>query len=147
MAIEGKDRKAFYQMQVLADSAFIFLVVKLKVQKAKSIDTVGEIEKFDNVESVFPMIEKQLLASSGRAAEGAMVRGMRKEDILNKETLKNGMLNVNMEEFTGNNVIILRCKRTASKSDFRKAAYHGCIHYLQGYSYSNKPPLDSIPTL
>ena len=67
---------------------------------------VGEIEKFDNVESVFPMIEKQLLASSGRAAEGAMVRGMRKEDILNKETLKNGMLNVNMEEFTGNNVII-----------------------------------------
>lgn len=38
MAIEGKDRKAFYQMQVLADSAFIFLVVKLKVQKAKSID-------------------------------------------------------------------------------------------------------------
>lgn len=35
MAIEGKDRKAFYQMQVLADSAFIFLVVKLKVQKAK----------------------------------------------------------------------------------------------------------------
>ena len=79
---------------------------KAREVRARISQAVGEIEKFDNVESVFPMIEKQLLASSGRAAEGAMVRGMRKEDILNKETLKNGMLNVNMEEFTGNNVII-----------------------------------------
>ncbi len=66
----------------------------------------AEIAQFDNVQNVFPMIEKQLLASSGRAAEGAMVRGMRKEDILNKETLKNSMLHVNMAEFSGNNVII-----------------------------------------
>lgn len=47
----------------------------------------------------------------------------------------------------GSMLIFCDVKRTASKSDFRKAAYHGCIHYLQGYSYSNKPPLDSIPTL
>lgn len=67
---------------------------------------IGDIEKFDNVETAFPMIEKQLLASSGRAAEGAMVRGMRKEDILRKTTLKNGMAGVNMDEFEGDNVII-----------------------------------------
>lgn len=36
MVIDGRDRKAFYQMQALADSAFVPLVVKLKVQKAKS---------------------------------------------------------------------------------------------------------------
>lgn len=38
MVIDGRDRKAFYQMQALADLAFIPLVVKLKVQKAKSTD-------------------------------------------------------------------------------------------------------------
>ena len=67
---------------------------------------VNDIATFDNVQTVFPMIEKQLLASSGRAAEGAMVRGMRKEDINKKETLKNGMLNIDMSKFEGNSVII-----------------------------------------
>lgn len=67
---------------------------------------VNDIAAFDNVQTVFPMIEKQLLASSGRAAEGAMVRGMRKEDIVKKETLKNGMLNIDMSKFEGNSVII-----------------------------------------
>lgn len=67
---------------------------------------VNDIATFDNVQTVFPMIEKQLLASSGRAAEGAMVRGMRKEDINKKETLKNGMLNIDMNKFEGNSVII-----------------------------------------
>ena len=67
---------------------------------------VRDISGFENVEMAFPMIEKQLLASSGRAAEGAMVRGMLKEDILRKETLKNGMLNIDMNQFEGNSVII-----------------------------------------
>ena len=67
---------------------------------------VNDIAAFDNVQTVFPMIEKQLLASSGRAAEGAMVRGMRKEDIEKKQTLKNGMLNIDMSKFEGNVVII-----------------------------------------
>ena len=52
------------------------------------------------------MIEKQILASSGRAAEGAMVRGMQKEDILAKKTLINGMQNNCINEFEGNNVIV-----------------------------------------
>lgn len=67
---------------------------------------ISEIEGFENVKTAFPMIEKQLLASSGRAAEGAMIRGMRKDDIARKETLKNGMLDINMDEFEGDNVIV-----------------------------------------
>ncbi len=67
---------------------------------------VEEIAEFDNVQNVFPMIEKQILASSGRAAEGAMVRGMQKEDILAKKTLINGMQNNCINEFEGNNVIV-----------------------------------------
>lgn len=67
---------------------------------------IDDIVKFDNVESAIPMIEKQLLASSGRAAEGAMVRGIRKEDILLKPTLSKGMFNVNLNEFEGDNVLV-----------------------------------------
>lgn len=65
-----------------------------------------EIDGIDNVELVIPLIEKQLLVSSGRAAEGAMVRGIRAEDINKKETLRNGMTTVNLDDFTGNSVLV-----------------------------------------
>lgn len=65
-----------------------------------------EIDGIDNVELVIPLIEKQLLISSGRAAEGAMVRGIRAEDIEKKETLRNGMTTVNLDDFTGNSVLV-----------------------------------------
>lgn len=67
---------------------------------------VKEIDAIDNVELVLPLIEKQLLVSSGRAAEGAMVRGIRAEDIDKKETLRKGMTTVNPDDFTGNNVLV-----------------------------------------
>ena len=67
---------------------------------------IKDISQIDNVEQVIPLIEKQLLVSSGRAAEGAMVRGMRPDDIRQKETLYNGMATINLEEFSGNNVIV-----------------------------------------
>lgn len=65
-----------------------------------------EIDGIDNVGLVIPLIEKQLLVSSGRAAEGAMVRGIRAEDIKKKETLRNGMTTVNLDDFTGNSVLV-----------------------------------------
>lgn len=65
-----------------------------------------DIDGIDNVELVIPLIEKQLLVSSGRAAEGAMVRGIRAEDINKKETLRNGMTTVNLDDFTGNSVLV-----------------------------------------
>lgn len=65
-----------------------------------------EIDGIDNVGLVIPLIEKQLLVSSGRAAEGAMVRGIRAEDIEKKETLRNGMTTVNLDDFTGNSVLV-----------------------------------------
>lgn len=67
---------------------------------------VKEIDAIDNVELVLPLIEKQLLVSSGRAAEGAMVRGIRAEDIDKKETLRKGMTTVNPDDFAGNNVLV-----------------------------------------
>ncbi len=67
---------------------------------------IADINLIDNVEQAIPMIEKQLLVSSGRAAEGAMIRGLRREDIENKETLRNGVAAINMDEFVENNVLV-----------------------------------------
>ena len=67
---------------------------------------IEDINSLDNVEIAIPLIEKQLLVSSGRAAEGAMVRGIRREDIEKKQTIRNGMLDINLDEFEGNNVLV-----------------------------------------
>lgn len=67
---------------------------------------IVDIQNFDNVELVIPMIERQLLISSGSAAEGAMVRGIEKDDLLKKKILKDSVASINMEEFQGNNVIL-----------------------------------------
>lgn len=67
---------------------------------------VKDIAEFDDVKTVIPMIENQLLVSSGKAAEGAMVRGISKEDILKKDILRNSLKNIDMSRFEGNNVII-----------------------------------------
>ena len=45
---------------------------------------VKDIAEFDDVKSVIPMVENQLLVSAGKAAEGAMVRGISKDDLLKK---------------------------------------------------------------
>lgn len=69
-------------------------------------EAVGEISQFPNVNLVIPMIENQLLVSSGAAAEGAMVRGIAKDDLLKKEILRNSVVKIDMEKFAGNNVIL-----------------------------------------
>ena len=45
---------------------------------------VKDIAEFDDVKSVIPMVENQLLVSAGKAAEGAMVRDSLKELNLEK---------------------------------------------------------------
>ena len=67
---------------------------------------IKDINALDNVEIAIPLIEKQLLVSSGRAAEGAMVRGIMREDIELKKTLRDGMVGVNLDEFDGDNVLV-----------------------------------------
>lgn len=67
---------------------------------------VKDISGFEHVNLVIPMIENQLLVSAGKAAEGAMVRGIEKDDLLKKEVLKNAVANVDMNKFQGDNVIV-----------------------------------------
>ncbi len=67
---------------------------------------VKEIGEFEHVKFVIPMIENQLLVSAGKAAEGAMVRGISRQDLLLRPVLKTALSLVNMEEFEGNSVVV-----------------------------------------
>lgn len=65
-----------------------------------------DLSEIEHVKLVVPMIEGQLLVSAGKAAEGAMVRGMATEDLLKKPILKEAFKKVNLEDFVGDNVVM-----------------------------------------
>lgn len=65
-----------------------------------------DLSEIEHVKLVVPMIEGQLLVSAGKAAEGAMVRGMATEDLLKKPILKEAFKKVNLEDFKGDNVVM-----------------------------------------
>lgn len=67
---------------------------------------VKDIQEIESVKLVIPQIEKQLLASSGRTSEGAMVRGIAKEDIVRKPVLAQGFKGSDLDAFEGNVVIV-----------------------------------------
>ena len=60
----------------------------------------------DNVKTVMPLIEKQLLVSAGKSAEGAMIRGIRMEDILKKPILSNSFKDIEPRAFHGDTVVV-----------------------------------------
>ncbi len=70
------------------------------------VTAVEELEKIDGIKLAVPMIERQLLVTAGNSAEGAMVRGIKKEDILKREVLRNGLKNIDIDNFEGDNIII-----------------------------------------
>lgn len=65
-----------------------------------------DLQNIQGVKLAIPMIERQLLVSAGTSAEGAVVRGIRKEDLLKKEVLRHGLNGINIEDFSENNVIL-----------------------------------------
>ena len=67
---------------------------------------VQDIAAIENVKIVIPQLEKQLLATSGRAAEGAMVRGISREDIVRKPVLAEGFKGSDLNAFEGDVVIV-----------------------------------------
>ncbi len=69
-------------------------------------EAIKELAEIEHVRQVIPMIENQLLVTAGKAAEGAMVRGISAEDLLKKPVLKNGLQDVDIADFHGDNVIM-----------------------------------------
>ena len=72
------------------------------------LQAVDDIGKFDEVSVAIPLIEKQVLISTGRSAEGAMVRGIDAEELQKKDILRNSVIRVDMQEYEGDNVILGR---------------------------------------
>lgn len=67
---------------------------------------VQDLLDIDEIEMALPLIEKQLLISSGKSAEGAMVRGITGEDILKKKIMRDGFSTIDMNEFSGDVVVL-----------------------------------------
>lgn len=65
-----------------------------------------DLMQIDGVESAVPLIEKQLLVSSPHGAEGAMVRGIEREDILHKKVMRDGFSSVDMDEYVDDVVVL-----------------------------------------
>ncbi len=67
---------------------------------------IEDLQSIDGIEMALPLIEKQLLVSSSRGAEGAMVRGINSEDILRKKVMRDGFARVDATEFEGDVVVL-----------------------------------------
>ena len=67
---------------------------------------IKEIESTEHITLAVPMIENQLLVTAGKAAEGAMVRGISKEDLLKKPAMAQAISKVDMDYFADDNVIL-----------------------------------------
>ena len=67
---------------------------------------IEDLQSIDGIEMALPLIEKQLLVSSSRGAEGAMVRGINSEDILRKKVMRDGFARVDATEFDGDVVVL-----------------------------------------
>ena len=67
---------------------------------------IEEISHFEKVKTVIPMVQNQLLVTAGKAAEGAMVRGISRDDLLKKDVLKNSVKYIDLNAFEGNVAIV-----------------------------------------
>ena len=57
-------------------------------------EAIQELADIKHVKIVIPMIENQLLVTAGKAAEGAMIRGIDAKDLVKKPILKDSLKNV-----------------------------------------------------
>lgn len=69
-------------------------------------NAINEMMEIAHIKSAVPMIENQLLITAGKSAEGAMVRGISKVDLLKKEAMAKAVEKVDLNYFEGDGVIM-----------------------------------------
>ncbi len=67
---------------------------------------IQDLADIENVKIVIPQVETQLLVSAGKAAEGAMVRGISAEDLVKKPILEKAFQTVDLNDFHDDNVVM-----------------------------------------
>ena len=69
-------------------------------------EAIKDISEIEHITLAVPLIENQLLITAGKSAEGAMVRGIARDDMLKKEALAKAVEKVDMDYFEGDKVIV-----------------------------------------
>lgn len=92
--------------RILGINGHITIVATPEFPFNNYIKAAGELESIDGVSLAVPLIEKQLLVSSPYAAEGAMVRGIRKEDVLKTKVMRDAFSQMDTEYFSGDVVVL-----------------------------------------
>ncbi|MHA1566931.1 MAG: lipoprotein-releasing ABC transporter permease subunit [Alphaproteobacteria bacterium] len=70
-------------------------------------DLLADLQQLDAVVSVTPLVEGQVLASNGGRAAGAMIRGVRPEDLMARTIVAEGTSEGALEAFVGDDAVIL----------------------------------------
>lgn len=65
-----------------------------------------KIEDIDGVTAAFPLIESQALMTVGDYSSGAVVRAYKQEDFARKPILSQGIIEGNIENFSGNKIAL-----------------------------------------
>ncbi|MDP7425202.1 MAG: ABC transporter permease, partial [Rhodospirillales bacterium] len=77
-------------------------------EKLSNYDALAlRVQKIDGVVKVTPMIEGQVMASANGQAKGAIVRGLRQQDVQQRTILAENILQGSIDELTGNNAVML----------------------------------------
>tara|TARA_R110000868_G_scaffold10313_10_gene50599 strand:- start:821 stop:2071 length:1251 start_codon:yes stop_codon:yes gene_type:complete len=83
-------------------------VYSLTSQPLTDFDRIATaISKLDGVERVIPTVEGQVLVSANRVATGAIVRGVRADDIRKRRIIADNIRAGTLDDFKGNSSIII----------------------------------------
>ena len=69
-------------------------------------EAIKDLAELKHVQIVVPMIENQLLVSAGKAAEGAMIRGVSAEVLQKKPILQKALKKTDLNDFHDDNIIM-----------------------------------------
>lgn len=95
------------------------LSVQGQTAQLKDFDALADRVKFvDGVVSVTPLIEGQVMATGRGVAQGALVRGIRPDDLERRKIVSEKIVRGALEDFKGNNTVVIG-QRLARKMGLR----------------------------
>lgn len=92
--------------KILGISGHIGIVSSVNYPINDYQEMIDEIKINKNVYYITPMIEKQILVSNGHSSEGAMIRGIAKEDVEGRGLFYSAFSGVNLDEYEDNVVVM-----------------------------------------
>jgi lipoprotein-releasing system permease protein len=73
----------------------------------------GRVRRVDGVVSVLPVVDGQVMASANNVASGAIVRGMRPEDLASKHILSDHIIIGSLKDFHGDDALLVGSRMAA----------------------------------